>query len=278
MPESEPLGSEVLVPGWTPPAIDPAVATPARIYSYMLGGKDHFPADREAAEKMLAGMPEARDFARVNRAFLTRAVRYLAEQGIDQFLDVGIGLPAPGGTAETAQGVRPGARIVGVDNDPIVLAHARARQDDAGSAVTTVILGDVTRPAEILAHPQVRGGLDFDRPVAVLLVAIMHFVTDEHDPHAIVGALMDAVAPGSALVLSHVTDDLDPNRVRATARTYDRSSVKTAVRSGKEIASFFDGLEPVDPGLVLLSRWRPDDQVRAGDDLIGMYGGVALKR
>ena len=270
MPDSEPLGS-----GMTR-EIDPTVATPARIYSYLLGGKDHFPADRAAAEKALEAMP-VRDFARVNRAFLTRAVRHLAETGLDQFLDVGIGLPAPGSTAETALSVRPDARIVGVDNDPIVLAHTRAHGQEPAPSGATIVAGDVRRPAEILGNPEVRGRLDFDRPVAVLLVAVMHFVVDEDDPYGAVRTLMDAVAAGSALVLSQVTADLDPEGMRATAKAYARSSVRTAVRSGKEIAAFFDGLEPVDPGLVTLSRWRPDERVLAGDDRIGMFGGVALK-
>ena len=277
MPDSEPLNGDLIAPHWTPPAIDSTVATPARIYSYLLGGKDHFPPDREAAERALEAMP-VRDFARVNRAFLTRAVRHLAEIGLDQFLDVGIGLPAPGSTAETALSVRPDARIVGVDNDPIVLAHTRAHGQEPAPSGATIVAGDVRRPAEILGNPEVRGRLDFDRPVAVLLVAVMHFVVDEDDPYGAVRTLMDAVAPGSVMVLSQVTADLDPGGMRATAKTYARSSVKTTARSGKEIAAFFDGLEPVDPGLVLLSQWRPDEQVLAGDDRIGIYGGVALKR
>ncbi|MEZ0091867.1 SAM-dependent methyltransferase [Streptacidiphilus sp. EB129] len=276
VPDSEPLGGDLIASPWTPTAIDPSVATPARIYSYLLGGKDHFPADRAAAEKALEAMP-VRDFARVNRAFLTRTVRHLAEIGLDQFLDIGIGLPAPGSTAETALSVRPDARIVGVDNDPIVLAHARAQGAEPTPSGATIVAGDVRRPAEILQNPEVHSRLDFDRPVAVLLVAVMHFVIDEDDPYGAVRTLMDAVAPGSVLVLSQVTADLDPEGVRATAKAYARSSVKTAVRSGKEIAAFFDGLEPVDPGLVMLSQWRPDEQVLAGDDRIGMYGGVALK-
>jgi SAM-dependent methyltransferase len=277
MPESEPLGGDLIAPGWTPPEMDPGVATPARMYSYLLGGKDHFPADREAAEKALEAMPEARDFALVNRAFLTRAVRNIAGGGITQFLDIGIGLPAPGGTAETAAAVQPDARIVGVDLDPVVLAHARAHADDPGPTAATVIAGDVRRPTEILQHPEVRGRLDFDRPVAVLLVAVLHFVVDDEDPYGAVQTLMDAVAPGSVLVLSHVTDDLDPQRVRATAKAYDKSSVKVAVRSGKEIAAFFDGLELLEPGMVPLARWRPDGEVDAKADKIGMYGGVARK-
>jgi SAM-dependent methyltransferase len=278
VPDSEPLNGDLIAPHWTPPAIDSTVATPARIYSYLLGGKDHFPADREAAERALEAMP-VRDFARVNRAFLTRAVRHLAEIGLDQFLDVGIGLPAPGSTAETALSVRPDARIVGVDNDPIVLAHAHAHAhgEEPAPSGATIVAGDVRRPAEILENPEVRARLDFDRPVAVLLVAVMHFVIDEDDPYGAVRTLMDAVAPGSVLVLSQVTTDLDPEGMRATAKAYARSSVKTAARSGKEIAAFFDGLELVDPGLVLLSQWRPDEQVLAGDDRIGIYGAVALK-
>lgn len=290
MPESEPLtdapavvdpgtvGPSIVGPAVAGPAIvspavaSPGAATPARMYSYLLGGKDHFPADREAAENALRAMPEARDFALVNRAFLTRAVRHLAHEGITQFLDIGIGLPAPGGTAETALAVRPDARIVGVDIDPIVLAHGRAHAGDP----TTVIAGDVRRPAEILAHPGVRR-LDFARPVAVLLVAVLHFVVDEEDPTGAVRTLMDAVAPGSVLVLSHVTGDLDPERVQATAKAYDKSSVRVAVRTGKEIAAFFDGLELLDPGMVPLARWRPDGAVTAAADRIGMYGGVGRK-
>jgi hypothetical protein len=258
------------------PEIDPTVATPARIYSYLLGGEDHFAVDRAAAEQAAAVMP-VRDFARVNRAFLTRAVRHLAEAGLDQFLDIGIGLPAPGSTAETALSVRPDARIIGVDNDPIVLAHAHAHRDDPGLSGATIVAGDVRRPAEILQNPEVRACLDFDRPIAVLLVAVMHFVPDQDDAYGAVRTLMDAVAPGSALVLSQVTADLDPDGIHATAKAYARSSVKTAVRSRKEIAAFFDGLQPLDPGLVMLSQWRPDADVHAGDDRIGMFGGVALK-
>ncbi|MEY9860320.1 hypothetical protein ABH935_005957 [Catenulispora sp. GAS73] len=155
----------------------------------------------------------------------------------------------------------------------MVLAHARAHTNDP----VTVIAGDVRRPAEILAHPEVRARLDFDRPIAVLLVALLHFVVDDEDPYGAVRTLMDALAPGSVLVVSHVTDDLDPQRVRATAKAYDKSSVKVAVRSGKEIEAFFDGLEPLEPVIVLLARWRPDGEVDAKAERIGMYGGAARK-
>ena len=141
----------------------------------------------------------------------------------------------------------------------------------------TIVAGDIRRPTEILKNPEVRSRLDFNRPIAVLLVAVMHFVTDEDDPYGAVRTLMDAVAPGSVLVLTQVTSDLNPEGLRATAKAYARSSVQTAARSGKEIAAFFDGLEPIDPGLVLLAQWRPDEQVLPGDDKVGIYGGVALK-
>lgn len=201
-------------------------------------------------------------------------VRHLASEGITQFLDIGVGLPAPGGTAETALAIRPDARIVGVDIDPVVLAHARAHGDDK----VTVVAGDVRRPAEILAHPEVRARLDFSRPIAVLLVAVLHFIVDDEDPYGSVRTLMDAVAPGSVLVLSHVTHDLDPERVKATAKVYDKSSVKAAPRSGEEIEAFFDGLELLEPGMVVLTRWRPDGEPDAKADRIGMYGGAARKQ
>ena len=273
-----PLGRDLVAPDWAPTSLDTGVATPARMYSYYLGGKDHFAADREAAEELLKSMPEARAFARANRAFLTRAVRHLAAQeGIGQFLDIGIGLPAPGGTAETAQAARPGAKVVGVDNDPIVLAHARAHGAERGAG-PTVVAGDVRSPEEILKHQAVRDGLDFDRPIAILLVAVLHFVTDDAAPYEAVRTLVDAVVPGSVLVLSHVTGDLDPERVNSGARVYNKTTARAAVRTRSGIAAFFDGLDLLEPGVVLLPRWRPDGPVTAEDDRIGMYGGVGRKR
>jgi hypothetical protein len=273
-----PLGRDLVAPDWAPTSLDTGVATPARMYSYYLGGKDHFAADREAAEELMKSMPAAREFARANRAFLTRAVRHLAaEEGLGQFLDIGIGLPAPGGTSETAQAARPGVKVVGVDNDPIVLAHARAHGAEPGAG-PTVVSGDVRSPEDILKHPAVREGLDFDQPIAVLLVAVLHFVTDDAAPYEAVGTLMDAVVPGSVLVLSHVTGDLDPERINSGARVYNKTTARAAVRSGAEIAAFFDGLDLLEPGVVLLPRWRPDGPVTEADDRIGMYGGIGRKR
>jgi SAM-dependent methyltransferase len=274
---NEPLGSEVLAPGWIAPDIDTSTATPARMYDYYLGGKDNFAADRAAAEEVLRVIPEVRDMARANRALLGRMVRTLAESGVRQFLDIGIGLPGAGGTGETARSVHPDAVVVGVDNDPIVLAHARARATSAGPAPVLIVSGDVRDPAAILADPRVRAELDFDQPVAVLLVAILHFVADAEDPVGIISTLMDAVPAGSHLVVTHVTGDFDQARLDASARAYDKATARLAVRSLKEITAFFDGLDLLEPGIVQLPWWRPDGAVPAGAEKIWMYGGVGRK-
>jgi len=264
-------------PEQTWPEVNTEVATPARMYDYYLGGKDNFPADRAAAEQVLKNHPKVRAGARANRAFIGRAVKELAAAGVTQFLDVGIGLPGPGGTVETALQVRPDARVVGVDNDPIVLAHARAQPVDAGPGKVAIIDGDLRDPAAILADPRVREVLDFDKPIAVLLAAVLQFVSDDEDPHGIVRTLVDAVAPGSYLALSHVTGDFDPERLAAQAKAYEKSTARLAARSSKEITAFFDGMELLDPGVVLVPRWRPDGPVPADADDIWMYGAMGRK-
>ena len=259
------------------PGVNTEVATPARMYDYYLGGKDNFPADREAAEQVLRNMPKVRAFARSNRAFLGRAVQELAAAGVTQFLDVGIGLPGPNGTAETALRARPDARVVGVDNDPIVLAHARARPIDAGAGAVTIIGGDLRDPAAFLTDPRVREVLDFDKPIAVLLIAVLHFVSDNEDPYGIVKTLMNAAAPGSYLALTHVTGDFDQERLAVSAQAYEKSTAKLTVRSAEEVSTFFDGMELLDPGVVLMPYWRPDGPVPADADDIWMYGAMGRK-
>ena len=262
---------------WTVPGVDTEVATPARMYDYYLGGKDNFAADRDAAEKVLKNMPKVRAFARANRAFLGRAVRAMAAEGISQFLDIGIGLPGPGGTVASALAARPDAHVVGVDNDPIVLAHARARPVDAGAGAATIVAGDLRDPAAVLADLRMRGVLDFERPIGVMLIAVLHFVSDDEDPYGIVNTLMDAVAPGSFLALTHVTGDFDQERLAVSAQAYEKSTAKLTVRSAKETAAFFDGRELLEPGVVLLPRWRPDGAVPADADDIWMYGALGRK-
>jgi hypothetical protein len=262
-------------PGSIPSWLDTGVATPARMYDYFLGGKENFPADREAAEQLMQTLPEVRANARANRAFLGRALRTLMDDGLSQFLDIGIGLPGPGGTVETVRSVRPDARIVGVDNDPLVLAHARSRP--SGIASATIVTADVRDPASILADPEIRAVIDFDQPVAILLVAILHFIGDADDPHAIVRSLMDAAAPGSCLVLSHATGDSDPVRINAAVDAYDRSTTSLALRPIEEVTRFFDGLDLLRPGVVRLPHWRPDGEVPDGSDRIFIHCGVGRK-
>jgi hypothetical protein len=258
--------------------IDTSIAHPARMYDYFLGGKNNFPADREAAEANLRILPTSRAMARANRAFLGRAVRHLAAEGFTQFLDLGTGIPGPGNTGETARAVHPDARIVYVDNDPIVAAHSRALLAGADSAATAVVQADVRQPAAILNDPTVRSVLDFDRPIAVLLVAVLHFVRDTEDPLATVRTLMAGVAPGSRLVLTHGTGDFDLERSNAAVKEYDRATAPFVLRSKAEIAEFFDDLSLIDPGLVQIPWWRPDNGVvPQGSEQIWLYGGVGIK-
>ena len=263
--------------GWAPPHLDTSVAQPARMYDFFLGGKDNFPVDRAAAEKVLEFYPEAFAMAQANRAFLGRAVRMLAEAGIRQFLDIGTGIPGPGSTGAVAHAVAPESRVVCVDNDPIVLAHSRALLVRPGLATTTVVQADLRRPEEILAHPEVRAALDFDRPIALLLVAVLHFVTDDQDPRGILATLMAALPSGSYVAISHVTDDFDSARARAAAAAYDKASTPIVLRSRAAITEFFDGLELVEPGVAHLPWWRPDGEIPEGSERIWYYCGVARK-
>jgi SAM-dependent methyltransferase len=255
--------------------INTRVAHPARIYDYYLGGKDNFRVDRETAELALAATPSVRDMARQNRAFLQRVVRYLAgEAGIRQFLDIGTGLPTQGNVHEIAQAVAPEARVVYVDNDPIVHVHANALL--AGDS-TTVVLADLRDTEALLAHPAVQQVIDFDRPVAILLVAILHFIGENDDPMGILKRLRDAVVPGSYLVISHGTGDFDERAASGIAKAYSRSSAPGTARSHAEVLRLFDGFDLVEPGLVQVSLWRPE-VAEPRTDGIWIYGGVGRKR
>lgn len=271
------------VDSYVPPGIDVTKPHPARMYNYYLDGKDNFAADREAAEQVIAAAPSARPSARGNRVFLRRAVRYLAQRGVRQFLDIGTGIPTAGNTHEAAQQVAPEAHVVYADNDPIVLVHARALMRSAPEGRTTYVQADVREPKAILANPQVREVIDFDRPTAVLLVALLHFVRDEEDPAALVAELRDALAPGSYLVLTHTSADFDAERARSGAQVYNRATAPAVLRARAEILDMFDGLTLVEPGLVPLPEWDPDDDPDDGaygeydPALVWLYGGVARK-
>ncbi|GAA4190239.1 SAM-dependent methyltransferase [Microbispora amethystogenes] len=235
---------------------DPNVPNAARMYDYFLGGKDNFPADRAAAEQVLKHVPEVPLGIRENREFLVRAVRFLAGRGIRQFLDIGAGLPTQRNVHQVAAEHAPGARTVYVDNDPQVLAHARALLQD--SPEVRVVQGDLRRPEEILAHPDVRGHLDFGRPVAVLLLAIVHFLPDSDEPRRLIGRIRDALAPGSYLAMSHVAVDERPERAPDVERIYQGASAQFVARRSGEITPFFEGLDLVEPGVVNLHQWRPE--------------------
>ncbi|MGX6606438.1 SAM-dependent methyltransferase [Micromonosporaceae bacterium Da 78-11] len=240
--------------------IDSSRPHPARRYDYWLGGKDNFQADRDAAESIAAVFPHIRTAARENRAFMQRAVRFLAaEAGIRQFLDIGTGLPTANNVHDVAQRVAPESRIVYVDNDPLVLTHARALLTSSEQGATAYIDADARDPEKILNDPAVRDTLDWTQPVALLLVAVLHFVADDEDPYAIVSRLVGALPPGSYLVLSHATfDPLDPGTIAALDAA--NSGIKPAFRPRPiaDYARFFDGLELLDPGIVSVSDWRPD--------------------
>ena len=253
----------------------------ARMYDYFLGGKDHFAVDREAAERLLRIAPTVRTSARENRAFLARAVRYLvAEAGIRQFLDVGAGLPSASNVHEVAQSIAPECRVVYVDNDPIVLAHARALLTSSAQGRTAYIDADVRQPGKILADPALGGTLDFSRPVALILVGILYFLPDGDDPRQIITTLLDALPAGSYLVASHMTiEHVDPGQGNAGMQVYQQGGIPLQSRTADEFAELaFPGMELMDPGVVLVSDWRPSSSgPRPLAAEVCMYGGVARK-
>lgn len=264
---------------WAPPGIDTSVAHPARIYDYLIGGKDHYAVDRAAAEKALAVKPRVRDGAVANRAFLGRAVRTAAaEYGIDQYLDLGTGIPGPNNTGDVARTVHPQARVVYADNDPIVAAHSRALLAGADPALTGVALADVRDPAAVLADPAVGRVLDLRRPVAVMMLAVLHFLTEAEDPAGVVAAFTDAVVPGSVLILSHVSTDPDPELARAVSKAWEGATAMLQPRPLKEIEGFTAGWDVLEPGLTRVSEWRPDAEVPAWTKAFQFYGAVAVKR
>lgn len=253
---------------------DFSVPSAARMYCYYLGGKDHLPADREAAEKVMAAYPETRKLARANRRFLTRAVWFAAEHGVRQFIELGAGMPVEPNVHEVARQVRPDARVVYVDNDPVVTTHHRAMWDTCDGVA--VVDADIRHPEHLLTDPRLTGLIDFTEPVAVLCVAVLHFIPDDQRPHDVIAMLRRQMAPGSYLVLSHTASDNADEHVLADIRhTYADSTVPAVPRREVEILRFFGSLELVEPGLVDVSQWRPD--IRARSTKIRILGGVGRK-
>jgi S-adenosyl methyltransferase len=256
---------------------------PARVYDYLLGGKDNFAADRAAAEEGLKANPNSLIPPRQNRDFLRRVVHYLAaDAGVSQFLDIGTGIPTSPNVHEVAQAVEPRARVVYVDNDPVVLNHAMARLTSGPDGRTAYVQADLRDAKAILEAPGLQATLDLSKPVALLLIAIMHFIPDSDDPYGAAARLLEALPSGSYLALSHLTGDFDPEAWEGVAAIYRRSGVIMRVRSLAEIERFFDGLKLVEPGVVSLPRWRPEVTdigctSAPTDAEVSVYGGAARK-
>jgi hypothetical protein len=259
------------------PSFDTSVAHVARVYDYWLGGKDNFAADRAAGDQAINAFPDIALSARSNRAFLARAVRFLAaEAGIRQFLDIGTGIPSVNNTHEVAQSVAPESRVVYVDNDPIVLAHARALLDSDPAGATDYLDADLRDPRKILdgaAHL-----LDFGRPVAVLLMAVLQHIGDADDPYQIVATLADALPAGSYLALSHPASDINAEAMAKMAGSLNQMMAeKVTFRARADVARLFDGLDLVEPGMVQASKWRPASEAEAASPA-ALWAGVARKR
>jgi len=259
-------------PDWVPPEVDTARANVARVYDYWLGGSHNFLPDQDLARAIAAVEPNTRAMARANRAFLGRAVRFLAGAGIRQFLDIGSGIPTQGNVHEVAQHAAPGARVVYADIDPVAVAHSKAIL--AGNDDTVVIEADLREPEKILTHQAVGRLIDFSQPTGLLLVSVLHFIADADEPWRIVATLRDALAPGSYLVLCHGTDDGKP-AAHAAAKVYNRSvTTDLHIRSRAEILRFFQGFDLVDPGLVPIPQWRPDSPADTPTDPMRFWGGL----
>jgi hypothetical protein len=264
-------------PAWAPDDIDLERPAAARMYDYYLGGSHNFEADRALADENLKVWPDLPHITRANRAFLGRAVSYLCAEGVDQFLDLGAGIPTSGNVHEIAQGVNPAARTVYVDTDPVAVAHGLSLLADEPQAMA--LEGDLREPAHILGNPAVTGFLDFSRPIAVLMLAVLHFVPDSDDPAGLIAAYRDATAPGSYFAVSHATGDYWPERAKQTEGIYQQSRNAMTFRSREQVAGLMAGYELVPPGLVDYTLWRPaPDYSDAADPLGGdvkRYSGYA---
>ena len=257
----------------TPTGIDPATPNQARVYDYLLGGKDNYAADRAAVDEVLVAVPDARRMARANRAFAMRAVAVLAQAGVRQFIDLGTGIPTAPSVHEVARRADPAARVVYVDHDPVVQAHNEAKL--ASDRRVTTVLADIRRPELVIGHREVQRLIDFTEPVGVLCVAVLHLVRDEDDPAGIIARFRERMAPGSHLVVSQFCTDSDP-AATATLHAVDAGTpVETYFRPADEIHGFFDGLQLLSPGLVSVDEWRPD--VPEAPTQLKIVGGVGRK-
>jgi SAM-dependent methyltransferase len=262
-------------PGW---AVMVDISTPSvpRMYDYFLGGHHNFEVDREAARDSIAAMPGVRAIARSNRAVLRRAVQFAGSVGITQFLDIGSGIPTEGNTHEFVQARNPEAVVVYVDHDDVAVAHSRALLEESPN--TAIVKADLRDPLDILAAPETKRLIDFNKPVALMLVAILHFLEDRDKPAEIIAALRDVLAPGSVIVITHATEGPVPSHQTAVQEVYSRTATPLITRDVEDLVPFFAGFEMVPPGIVALPYWRPDDG-EEGFDEAELHGlvGVGLK-
>ncbi len=252
----------------------------ARMYDYYLGGKTNYAVDREAAQAVIRLFPAIETIARVNRAYMHRAARYLAEQGVRQFIDVGTGIPTAPNLHEVVQDVAPECRVVYIDNDPIVLVYADELLTGTSEGRTCFVQADATGPEAVFAAVEAENIVDFGQPVGLSLHALLHFIPDDRGPYDVVRSFMDRLVPGSYLSLTHCTGDFAPETWQAIIDTYAQRGTPAQVRTRAEVLRFFDGLELVDPEVVLAHQWRPQADSEPGfiaDELVSLYAGVARK-
>jgi hypothetical protein len=264
------------LPSWAPASIDVTRPSAARVYDYILGGAHNFAVDRQLGDELIRTSPDVAETMRANRVFLRRAVRYLAEQGIRQFLDIGSGVPTVGNVHEIAQQVAPESTVVYVDMDPVAVAHSEAILE--GNDRAGVICADMRQPHHITEQARGLGLIDFDQPVAVLLAGVVHFIADGDDPGGLVGLLRDPLVKDSYLLVSHTTFDGQPPEVVEAQKLASRTATPLYPRPWKEILSYFDGTTLVEPGLVYIPLWRPDPgEVVEHPERISAYAGVGRK-
>ena len=264
---------------WVPPEVDTEVPSIARMWDYFLGGAHNFAIDRQVAEQAIKFKPDLPELARQVRAFLHRAVGFMSDAGIDQFIDIGSGIPTYGNVHEKAQQLNPEARIVYVDHDPVAVAHGKSIL--RGNDRVATVLHDLRDPEAIVVEPALRRLIDFDRPVGLLLVAVLHFVFDEYDPKGIVATLRDALAPGSYLAIQHATPDEQPeSALQMLEYVNSQSPDPMRWRTKAEITDFFEGFTIVEPGVVFLSQWRPDphDEVEKNPERFASYTAIGRKK
>lgn len=267
-------------PAWAPQGIDISVPSVSRMYDFYLGGSHNFEVDREAARKAMEFLPGLPKIMQANRAFMRRAVHYATEQGVSQFLDIGSGIPTFGNVHEVAQAADPEARVAYVDHDPVAVAHSQAVLE--GNERTVVAAADLRKPQEIVSHPEVSRLLDFDRPVALMLVAVLHFIEDTDDPHTAIAELREALAPGSLLIVTHASYEgipLSEEEAGGAVGVYRDIRNPLVMRSREEISRFFEGYEMVEPGLVSMPDWRPEaPEARAQEDPFAFSGFAGVGR